>query len=302
MVSNIFPTVGVAIITHNAEKHIKQCLAPLLLSDLNPRLIVVNSSSRDRTVEIAEELGVETLILPRSSFNHGSTREIARRFLETDIVVMLTPDAYFTHPKGLKELIMPLVEQKASVSYARQLPRKNACFFEKFERDFYYSTRSEIRGIEDFSKRGIEIFFCSNSCAAWNQAALDEIKGFPKVLLGEDTLATMQLLNKGGKIAYVAESEVVHSHPQTIAGVFCRSFDTGFARSQFPKWVDTWSHDHKRGIKFAKKMFKHAPYTQVFRSVLLLSVKWFGYQLGRISNKAPKWFKRKCSSQKYYWR
>ena len=80
--------VGVVVITHRAREHLERCLLPLTRSPLQPRVLVVNSSSQDGTVEKAAELGAETLVVPRRSFNHGLTRELARRHLGTPVVVI----------------------------------------------------------------------------------------------------------------------------------------------------------------------------------------------------------------------
>ncbi|TXI41599.1 MAG: glycosyltransferase, partial [Nitrosomonas sp.] len=160
-------TIGVVVVTHRAKHHLKECLSPLISSPLRPRVLVVNSSSFDGTVEEAERLGAETLVVPRSSFNHGSTREKARKYLNTDIVVMMTPDAYAVHESLLERLLEPIIARKASLAYARQVPRTGAGIFESFPRHFNYPPTSHIRGIKDVSLWGVYSFFCSNSCAAW---------------------------------------------------------------------------------------------------------------------------------------
>jgi rhamnosyltransferase len=73
------PSIGVILITHNAKHHLPHCLPPLLNSSLKPRVLVVNSSSNDGTLELAQEMGAETLAIPRKQFNHGLTRELARK-------------------------------------------------------------------------------------------------------------------------------------------------------------------------------------------------------------------------------
>ena len=100
--------VGVVVITHRAREQLGQCLPPLLRSPLRPRVLVVNSSSQDGTVETAAELGAETLVVPRRSFNHGLTRELARRRLGTPVVVMLTPDAHACADDFLERLTEPV--------------------------------------------------------------------------------------------------------------------------------------------------------------------------------------------------
>lgn len=299
------PSIGVAIITHNSAHHLPHCLPPLIQSPLNLKIVVVNSSSEDDTVKIAQEMGVETLVIPRADFNHGTTRELARKFLNTDLIIMLTPDAYATSSDTFAKLIKPLIEGTASVTYARQLPHDGADFFEAFPRHFNYPEKSYLRNIRDADTHGPNTFFCSNSCAAYSNKALDEVGGFKTVLLGEDTLAVAQLLRKGHHIAYVADATIKHSHRYTLKQEFKRSFDTGLMRKNYAKILNCSHHnDTKRGKYFVKKMLKDL-YTQdpvrLPYALMQCMVKYMGYFLGRNSIQAPLWLKKKLSSQDFYW-
>ncbi len=298
-------TIGVAVITHCAKHHLPYCLPPLLQSNLKPRVLVVNSSSNDGTVECAEKLGAETLVIPRAEFNHGSTREKARRHLGTDIVVMITPDAYAVDTRMLERLIKPLRKGLASVAYAKQIPHDNADFFESFPRSYNYPEHSHIRGMEDRTTYGVYTLFCSNSCAAYLNRALDEIGGFKPVLLGEDTFAVADLLQKGHKIAYVAEAIVKHSHRYSLLQEFRRNFDIGLARQEQQKVVELFGKDEKRGkeyvIQMNKQLWKNQPLLLPYAFVQTLT-KWLGYKMGRSSTQAPLWLKRTLSSQDFYWK
>jgi len=298
------PTVGVAFLTHNAKHHLSRSLPPFLTSPLNPRVVVVNSSSQDGTVEQAEALGAETLVIPRKDFNHGSTRELARKYLGTDIVVMVTPDAYATGSHVLEQLIDPIIKQEACISYARQLPHEGAKFFEAFPREFNYPKKSQLRGIEDVKEFGIYTFFCSNSCAAYSNAALEKIGGFQPVLLGEDTVAVAKLLKEGHKIAYVADANVHHSHHYSLLQEFRRLFDTGLARKEYQHLISIGGSDSKRGKAFVKEMTKRLakekPHLLPYAFAQTMA-KWFGYKMGRISGSAPLWVKKMLSSQDFYW-
>lgn len=298
-------TVGVAIITHNAKKHLPQCLPPFLTSALKPKVLVVNSSSNDGTVELAQEMGAEVLLIPRSLFNHGSTRERARLYLKTDIVVMVTPDAYPVGQQLLEKLVEPITREEAAVSYARQIPHDGACFFESFPRRFNYPEKSEMRSIFDLNKYGVYTFFCSDTCAAYSNAVLDEIGGFESALFGEDTVAVAKILRKGHKIAYVAEAVVKHSHKYTLKQEFKRHFDIGLSRKQCEHLFAGAGKDSQRGAAYVKELFREVaskkphllPYA-FFQSL----VKWGGYQIGRRSIHAPDWFKKMLSSQDFYWK
>jgi len=298
------PTIGVAVITHCAKKHLPRCLPPLLNSLFKPRVVVVNSSSRDGTVELAETLGAETLVIPRSEFNHGLTREKARRYLGTDIVMMVTPDAYALNDQTLGHLVTPLLNSQASIAYARQIPHEGADFFESFSREFNYPLQSHLRGIQDVSRYGIYTFFCSNSFAAYNNAALEEIGGFPHVLLGEDTVVVANLLQKGHKIAYVAEAVVRHSHRYTLKQEFQRHFDTGLARNGYRHLIASGGKDSQRGKTYVRHMFnkliKEEPVLLPYACLQTLT-KWMGYRLGEYSAHAPVWLKKTFSSQDFYW-
>lgn len=298
------PTIGCIIPTYMAKDHLRNCLMPLIHSPLKPRILVIDSSSNDETADLAGSLGAEVLVIPQTDFNHGSTREMARQKLGTDIVCFLTQDAYFLDEYMLERLVTPIIENQAKISYARQIPHKNASFFESFPRFYNYPEISQLRGIDDCCKYGVYTFFCSNSCAAYSNVALNEIGGFSKVLLGEDTVATAKILHKGHKIAYCSEAIVYHSHNYSIKEEFFRCFDTGLARKSYAYLIACGTSDEKHGVGYvktmAKTLLKEAPWLLPYAFVQTF-VKWAGYTIGAHSLNTPKWFKRILSSQKYFW-
>jgi rhamnosyltransferase len=297
------PTVGIAILTLNAEKHLPHCLPPLLASSLMPRILVVDSSSIDNTVKIAKEMGVETLTIKQTDFNHGTTREAARKQLATDIVVMLTQDAYALNGSMLNKLIQPIVKGIAAVSYARQIPHEKAGFFASFARSFNYPDTSQLRRLSDIETYGAYTFFCSDSCAAYSNSALDEIGGFSPVLFGEDTVAVAKLLHRDYAIAYVAEAVVRHSHEYTLLEEFRRHFDIGMSRKEHALLLNT-SQDSVRGRQYVAQMCQHLwkkhPFLLPYAFVQT-AIKWSGYRFGQMSLQAPVWLKKMFSSQKFYW-
>lgn len=299
------PSIGVAFITHNAIHHLQHCLPPILKSPLRPRVLVVNSSSQDGTVEEAKKLGAETLVIPRRLFNHGLTRELARKYLDTDIIVMMTPDAYAVDPHMLESLIQPIVSKQAAATYARQIPHKGADLFESFARAFNYPKQSHIRALSDLPKYGVYILFCSNSCAAYCNRALDAIGGFREILLGEDTSAVAALLQNNQRVAYVAEAVVRHSHRYSLRQEFKRNFDTGLMRAQFKILQEMHLSDEKRGQLYFRALLKEVAKRQPLMipyAVIQTMVKYAGYLLGKTCINAPVRIKRLFSSQDFYWK
>lgn len=276
-------TIGVALFTLNAEKDLPFSLQPLLQSNLPSKILVVDSSSSDQTVNIAKKFNVEVIIIPKEEFNHGLTREMARKYLNTDIVVMMTPDAYPCDPSFLYHLVQPIVRKEAHIAYARQIPHEGASFLESYPRFFNYPEKSHIRSIQDVKKYGVYTFFCSDSCAAYLNSALDEVHGFPKTNFGEDTIVTALMLQKGKKIAYVAEAKVKHSHRYTLKQEFIRHYQMGQARKEYQTLFALAGSDSQRGKQYfftlLKKLLFFKPYLLPY-AITQTMIKWLGYKLG----------------------
>ena len=296
--------IGVAIITHAAKRHLDRCLPPLLGSPLRPRVLVVNSGSDDGTLERAQALGAETLLVPRWSFNHGLTRELARRHLACPVVVMLTPDAYPQSEAFLERLTAPIRAGLAAVAYGRQIARDRAGVIERFGRAFNYPEHSHLRGLEDWPRYGSYTHFCSNACAAWSNRALDAIGGFPATLVSEETIAAARLLQRGERIAYVAEAVVQHSHDYGLIDEFRRHFDIGWSRRRFAADLVSRESDAPRGRAFARalvlRVARDAPWLLPYLP-LLLAAKWAGYKTGWHGTGLPPRIAALLSGQDFFW-
>jgi rhamnosyltransferase len=298
-------SVGVAIITYKDVEKLKISLPLILKSTIKAKVLVFNSTSNDGCVEFAKEMGVETLVIPRIEMNHGYAREISRKTLGTDIVIMMTPDAY-AKPDMLEKLIRPIVEGKAQIAYARQIAHEGANIISKFGREFNFPKESNIRSIKDAEKFGRYTGFCSDSCTAWLNSALDEIGGFRWTLSGEDAIASAMILRKKHKIAYVAEAIVNHSHNYTPQKEFVRHFDTGMYRKQWDKILDLGGgSDQKRGTSYAIALLTHVLKNEpsmLPTAFLQLAMGWLGYQFGRLCyHSAPLWLYKKVSPADFFW-
>jgi len=297
-------TVGVVIPTYNAESSLLKLIPLLRSSTLNPRILVIDSTSNDKTVNVAERLGAQIEIISRNEFNHGATREKSRKLINTDIVVMMTQDAYPNDKNMIEHLIKPLIHGEASISYARQIPQEGADIFESFPRNFNYPPKSHIRDISNVKEYGVFTFFCSNSCAAYINKALDEIGGYQPTLVWEDQFAVAKLLSKGHKIAYVAEAVVKHSHQYSLRQEFGRYFDTGYILAENSWFTDIVGSAEGRGkdylVTLLKLLSKQHPYLIPY-AIFNTFVKWVGYKVGYNSLRVPLWLKSLLSGQKHYW-
>jgi rhamnosyltransferase len=282
---------------------LRRVIGPLIDSPVRPRVLVLDSSSSDGTIEQASALGAETIVIPLHEFDHGATRERARHELATEIVVMVSQDAY-PRPEALERLIAPIVNGEAALAYGRQLPRLGAGPIESFTREFNYPEESHTRDLRDAPRFGNYLVFCSNAFAAYRNTALDEIGGFTPTLSHEDAIAAARLLCAGHRIAYAADALVEHSHRSTLASEFRRSFDAGYAREQHRATLAIAAAETERGRIYATKLLAAlasrdpslVPY-----GVAHLASKWLGYFLGTRSLNAPSGWNRALSGHASYW-
>ena len=295
-------TVGIILLTLNAEKSIENILRIIDYSKY--KVLIIDSSSDDNTVEICKKYNCQIIIIDRSEFNHGATREMGRNTIGTDVIIFMTHDAIPINSKTFEYLIEPILNGKASLSYAKQLPVNGSSIFESFPRKYNYGNNYQIRSIKDVDKYGVYTFFCSDSCSAYISKDLDEIGGIKPILTSEDYINCAELLRKGYRVAYVPEAVVTHSHYYTLKQEFQRMFDTGFVRAERPWIQNAVGNASKRGagyfIALIKKLALENPLLIPY-AFLQTTVKYLGYKIGFNAIKFPKGLKKSLSGQKYFW-
>ena len=153
-------TVSVVIPTLNAEKFIDTQLKRLSTQDypIN-EIIVVDSASEDRTVEICKKNNVHLIQIQRKDFNHAKTRDMALRQCKTDVVVFLTQDAIPYNNKTIGNLVNALNQDGVVIATGRQIAKDDASAFEKLIREFNYPSTSSVKSKADIKRLGIKTFF-----------------------------------------------------------------------------------------------------------------------------------------------
>lgn len=229
------PTLSVVIPTLNAGGEIGQLLSSLEQQTVKPNeILVVDSSSDDETcIEVQAHPDAELCVIERSSFNHGSTRDMALRRTSGEIVCFLTQDAIPDGPHYLENLIKPMLQDSlVALSSGRQLPKADARRFEQLVREFNYPSVSSVRSSDDLQTLGIKTFFCSDVCSAYKRDAYLLCGGFQQVDTNEDMLMAARFIEKGFKVAYESTACVYHSHNLTPRQQFNRNKAVGYFLEQ----------------------------------------------------------------------
>lgn len=271
------------------------------------RIIVIDSGSRDETVEIASQLeNISISHIDSKDFNHGGTRNLAvSNAGDADVIIFLTQDAILANSDAIKNLVSYFTDSLVAAVCGRQLPHHDANPLAVHARTFNYSAHSIVKSKNDIEHLGIKTVFMSNSFAAYRRSVFEELGKFPEhTILAEDMFMAARMIQAGYKIAYCAEAMVRHSHNYTPVEEFKRYFDTGVFHACTP-WIQRdFGGASGEGLRFVKSemrfLLKDAP-SWIPRALLTTVAKLLGYKLGKRWQGLPLSLCRSLSMYKSYW-
>lgn len=115
-------TVSVVVPVKDGERYLEELLAALALEG-DIETLVIDSGSRDRSLEIARSAGLEVLEIAPHEFGHGRTRNLGAERTSGELVCFLTQDA--TPVEGWLAAYREAFELDARVgaAYGPHLPR-----------------------------------------------------------------------------------------------------------------------------------------------------------------------------------
>lgn len=245
--------------------------------------------------------------LEQKDFDHGGTRKRAAEMSDADIMVFMTQDALPADRHLIGNLVRALTEsEKVGAAYARQLPKKDCRFLEKYTRSFNYPEESSVKRAADIEKYGIKTFFCSNVCAAYDRKVYLESGGFTdRAIFNEDMIYAGTMVKAGYGVAYAADARVYHSHNYSAGQQFHRNFDLGVSQAEHPE-IFAEVPSEGEGIRLVKKSLKYLIKTGhvwlIPQLVIQSGAKYAGYFLGKRYEKLPERLVLKCTMSPYYWK
>ena len=299
--------ISVIIPTYNAQHYLPGLLKKLKKQTAKFELLIIDSSSTDKTIEIAQQYTNRIVTIPQSEFDHGGTRTKAAKIASGEIIVFLTQDALPFTSDTIEKIISVFDDPKIGAAYGRQIPYPETTLFGKHLRTFNYPEVSHVRALQDSKKHGIKTVFLSDSFAAYRRGALEKIDWIKDGLISsEDSYAGAKLLLAGYNLAYVAEAEVYHSHSYTIIQEFKRYFDIGVFHSR-EKWIlEKFGRAEGEGGKYVKSelryLLENRAYLKVPEFFIRNGMKYLGYKLGQNYQHLPQDFITKISMHPSWWK
>jgi len=299
--------ISIIIPTYNAQNYLPKLLDKLQTQTIKEyELIIIDSSSKDNTVEIAKEFTDNVIVIPQNEFDHGGTRAKAGQIAKGEILVYLTQDALPFDNKTIENIIKVFEDEKVGAAYGRQLSYEDTNLFGKHLREFNYRETSYVRDKSDIKQFGLKTAFLSDSFAAYRKSALESIGWFEdNLILGEDTYAGAKMILSDYTLAYVSEAKVYHSHSYTVWQEFKRYFDIGvFHKTQ--EWIlESFGKAEGEGMRYIKSEIKYLLSNNRWyllpEFIIRNGMKYLGYKLGLKHDKLPMWMIKRFSMHYRWW-
>lgn len=302
MISIIIPTLnGGELFAEVLESIAGQTLARKY------ELLVYDSLSTDNTVRKAKSFGATVVDVRRDDFDHGSTRTLAARQAQGEILVFMTQDAVLEDEFALEKLLAPFADRDdIAATYGRQLPAPGADLFAEHLRLHNYPDTPYVRCWQDRQQYGFKTVFISNSFAAWRRDVLAAHGYFPaKQLFGEDTCALANLMENGYCVAYVSGARVYHSHNYSPVQDFRRYFDIGVFHACHSNLLEKFGSPTGAGKRFVRSeisfLLQQKKFVRLFESILRSGAKLIAYQLGKRYKMLPEPLSRFFSLHRRWW-
>lgn len=231
--------ISVFIPTFNGDKYISESIDMVLRQEL-PRgykieLIVIDSGSKDNTVEIVQSYGKKLTFLeiPNSEYGHGRTRQKAAEMAKGEYILFLSQDATPSHLRWIKDMIEPFfVSDKVGCVFGRQIPRTDAVPTIKREVATVFGqlgapdsiTLHREKSLVDGQPMNALNTFFSDVNSAVRKDLIHSIP-FRDVKYAEDQALAEDMQNAGYLKAYSVKGSVWHSNEYTVREFHKRKFD-----------------------------------------------------------------------------
>lgn len=216
--------------TRNAENCIGKLLDAVQSQSLPPKkILVVDSASEDRTVELCRSFGVEPLVIDSTSFDHGGTRDMAFRMTDTPYVIFMTQDALPERKDSMERLLCHFARRPClAIIGGRQIAYPQASPQEKLVRAHNYPDQTRFWEESQCAALGVRAYLISDVFAAYRRDAYLAVGGFDHPLMtNEDMLITQKLLDAGYEAGYAGDACVYHSHDFTWHQQYHRNYIVG---------------------------------------------------------------------------
>ncbi len=213
--------VSVVIPVKDGERYLEELLEALAREGVE-EILVIDSGSRDHTLEIVRAAGVQLLEIDPGEFGHGRTRNLGAERTSGELICFLTQDAtpvpgWLAAYRGAFEL-----DERVGAAYGPHLPRSDTSPMIARELTEFFAGFSADGQL--VVQRPGEQTFLSNVNACYARPCWEEVR-FREVAYSEDQAFGADLLQAGWSKVYHPGAAVLHAHDYGAIEFMRRYFD-----------------------------------------------------------------------------
>jgi len=240
------PLVSVVIPTRDAGPQFEQTLKAIAAQAgrLAHEVIVVDSGSRDGTLDLSRRYGARIVRIPPESFNHGRARNEGVRWARGQFVILLVQDAVPADEHWMSALVGALrSDPRVAGAYSRHLGRPDSDYLSRYVAEYWHSHVGgrRVQEISDLARFralpcSLQRDYCTfNNVSSIIRRSVWEAHPFPPIAYAEDIAWAKAVLEAGYKLVYEPASRVVHAHERPVAYELRRAYvDARSVASIFP--------------------------------------------------------------------
>ncbi len=305
--------ISIVIPTRNGESTIRSCFEGIFKQTLisQTEVIVLDSASSDKTLDICKEYGVRVHNIAPKDFNHGETRNVGVKLAKGEFVVMTTQDATPADTHWLETMLQHFKNKNVAGVCGQQIVAhdkdKNPIqWFRPMSeaKPFTY----EFKNTEEFTSLSgkQQHSYCNwDDVNAMYRKSIKIKLPFKQLMFSEDTLWAKDALSAGYAIVYDYRARVYHYHHQNFKFYFKRSYIILYSNYKFYNYISYPKNPFSHMLKVSVRIFKekNMSFSSKMKWIIynkkLVAAKWLATLIFAFVVKT-KGMKGVESSQKYF--
>ncbi len=222
------PSMSVVIPVKDGERYLAELLDALAREGVD-EILVIDSGSHDRSLQIARAAGVELLEIDPAEFGHGRTRNLGAQRTRGELICFLTQDATPIPGWAAAYREAFALDEHVGAAYGPHLPRADTSpMIARELTEFFAGFEARPPGGDPIQRpvvqRSGDPTFLSNVNACYARTCWEEIR-FREIAYSEDQAFGADLLQDGWIKVYQPSAAVLHAHDYGALEFMRRYFD-----------------------------------------------------------------------------